>query len=111
MVTCRLANHSIYSRLATCSFAWRKHTRQPISLLIYSVTGPGPMATSSGTRLPADKLALYVSSGIEYLKNDTGKPGDPLKWWREHCDMYARLAAMALDYLSISCMYLIPDVS
>ena len=69
------------------------------------LSGAGPTSDgSSGTRLPADELALYLSSGVEYLKNDAGKPGDPLKWWREHRDTYPRLATMASDYLSVPCM-------
>ena len=85
-----------------------EETRKTTNIFDDLLSGPGPMATSSGTRSPADELASYLSSGIEYLKNDMGKPGDPLKWWREHRDTYPRLAAMASDYLSIPCMYSIP---
>lgn len=65
----------------------------------------GPAVTgSSGARLPADELALYLSSGVEHLQGDgLGRPGDPLKWWWDHRDTYPQLQAMATDYLSIPC--------
>jgi hypothetical protein len=81
-----------------------EETRKTTNMFDDLLSGPDLASGSSGIRLPADELALYLSSGVEYLKNDAGKPGDPLKWWREHRDTYPRLAAMASDYLSIPCM-------
>ena len=64
----------------------------------------GPGSTSGSTRLPSDELALYLSSGIEYLQTDgVRKAGDPIKWWWDHRDTYPRLSAMTSDYLSMPC--------
>ena len=81
-----------------------EETRKTTNMFDDLLSGPSPTSGSSGIRSPADELASYLSGGVEYLKNDAGKSGDPLKWWREHHDMYPRLAAMASDYLSIPCM-------
>jgi hypothetical protein len=60
----------------------------------------------SPVRLPADELALYLSSGVEYLQSDAlGRPGDLIKWWWDHRDTYLQLQAMATDYLSIPCEF------
>lgn len=83
-----------------------EETRKTTNMFDNLLSGPGPAAGSSRTRLPANELALCLSSSVEYLKNDAGKPSDPLKWWRDHCDMYPRLATMASDYLSVPCVFL-----
>lgn len=49
---------------------------------------------------PQDELALYLSTDVVRL-DDSNKPVDPFRWWRDHRDSYPNLSSMAMDYLCI----------
>ena len=49
---------------------------------------------------PWDELAIYLSTD-PVCSDDPKSPINLLKWWKDHCDSYPKLSAMAMDYLSI----------
>jgi hypothetical protein len=56
---------------------------------------------------PKESESDNLGAGTVSLRSDDPKkPSDPLKWWMDNHNTYPKLAAMAMDYLSIPGMFL-----